>query len=64
MLVGGARRLRSVCPQLLGVGLVGAAQVFTGDLILGMCTPCRSGHCFGLSRKLLIILSKLVLGYR
>ena len=47
MLVGSAHRLRSVCTQLLSVILVGAAHMFKGNLVLEMCTPCRSDHCFG-----------------
>lgn len=50
--------------MLHGVILVGAARMFKGNLTLEMFTPGKSDHCFGESRKLLIIYSKLVLGYR
>lgn len=64
VLVGSSYRLRSVSIMLHGVILVGAARMFKGNLTLEMFTPGKSDHCFGESRKLLIIYSKLVLGYR
>lgn len=56
MFVGSAPGLRSVCIKLLGVIFVGAAQMNKGNLTLEMMfTPCKCDHCFGKSRKLLII---------
>lgn len=64
MVVGSAHRLRGVCIKLLGAVFIGTAQMYKDDVTFEMFTSCRSDHCFGKSRKLLIIWSNLVLGCR
>lgn len=47
--------LRSVCMKLQGVVFAGAAQMYKHNWTSEMLTACRSDHCLGKSRNLLII---------